>query len=107
MATLSSNHEAARPSLFAASPTAFSPIKLEQDRAATVDSDFTEHLPVKQILAHNPEGLLNRSPIKRLSLTHKRNPYRKSGWKSVNDPVSLPAATMLAPIGTEPPSLLR
>jgi len=50
-----------------------SPIELEKDRAAVVDRDFPERLPVKQILAHDPKGFLNPGSIKRLSLVHERS----------------------------------
>jgi hypothetical protein len=52
--------------------SARAPIELEQDRAAAVDSNFPERLPVKQILAHDPEGFLDSGSIKRLSLAHER-----------------------------------
>jgi hypothetical protein len=49
-----------------------SPIELEQDRAAAVDSNFPERLPVKQIPAHDWEGFLDSGSIKRLRLAHER-----------------------------------
>jgi hypothetical protein len=40
-----------------------SPIKLKQDCAAPIDSDFAERFSIEQILAHDAKGLLNLGAV--------------------------------------------
>jgi hypothetical protein len=46
------------------------PVKLEKDCAAAVYGDFTEHFPVKQILPHDPECLLDPGAVEALVNAH-------------------------------------